>query len=255
MRHIAKIFACSAMTGLLIGCASTEEQAKKSLDETGQVPRNANYKDMHQYPGNVTCGKYLATDYQGFPDLQGFCRHRYRRQSQPKPWTSTFIAAKTQAAALDSELAIDYESQKLQIDSILEDFRLLAEPLEAYIRDNPAFPWTEQGLQALVKPRQRATPQELSRKAVTSSSIPTDPGARDYDYVCEPFAGVAIPYKLQSLGADGVEGGGTAKMRTSSIATCPTSTTSTNCRSTEPSLGWLKRKYFGQKQQDDRAVN
>ena len=67
-------------------------------------------------------------------DVQGFCRRGYRRQSQTvKAWTSLFIAAKTQAAALDSELAIDYDSQKLQIDSILDDFRLLAEPLEAYI--------------------------------------------------------------------------------------------------------------------------
>ena len=36
-------------------------------------------------------------------------------------------------------------------------------------------------------------------------AIPTDPWGRDYDYVCEPFAGVRIPYELQSLGADGSE--------------------------------------------------
>ena len=72
MRHIAKIFVCSAMTGLLIGCASTEEQVTKMLDETGQVPRNQTIKTSTQYPGNVTCGKYLATDYQGFPMYKDF---------------------------------------------------------------------------------------------------------------------------------------------------------------------------------------
>ena len=39
------------------------------------------------------------------------------------------------------------------------------------------------------------------------SAIPTDPWGRDYDYACEPFAGVRIPYELQSLGADGTVGG------------------------------------------------
>ena len=108
-------------------------------------------------------------------------------------------------AALDSELAIDYESQKLQIDSILDDFRLLADRLRlTYVTTrhshgpNKVFrPWSS---------RDNGQPAKNFPKAVTSMSIPTDPWGRDYDYVCEPFAGVAIPYKLQSLGADGVEG-------------------------------------------------
>ena len=110
-------------------------------------------------------------------------------------------------AALDSELSIDYESQKLQIDSILNDFRLLAQPLEAYIRDNPSFPWTEQGLQALVKPATTGNPPRSFPEGGYVDVIPTDPWGKEYDYVCEPFAGVLIPYKIQSLGADGVEGG------------------------------------------------
>lgn len=207
MRQIAKVFLCSAITGLLIGCASTEEQVTKILDETPQVPRNSNYKDIVQYPGNVTCGRYLTTDYQGFPMYQDFVVVDTVANLKPLKMDVIVYCSENPGAALDSELSIDYESQKLQIDSILNDFRLLAQPLEAYIRDNPSFPWTEQGLQALVKPATTGNPPRSFPEGGYVDVIPTDPWGKEYDYVCEPFAGVLIPYKIQSLGADGVEGG------------------------------------------------
>lgn len=207
MRHIAKIFVCSAMTGLLIGCASTEEQAKKALDETGQVPRNANYKDVTQYPGNVTCGKYLATDYQGFPIYKDFVVLDTVANLRPLAMDVKIYCSENPKAALDAELAIDYDIQKLQVDSILADLRLLAEPLEAYISDNTSFPWTEQGLQALVERATIGNPPRTFPEGGYIIAIPTDPWGRDYDYACEPFAGVRIPYELQSLGADGTVGG------------------------------------------------
>ncbi|MDG1461727.1 MAG: general secretion pathway protein GspG, partial [Luminiphilus sp.] len=61
----------SALLGLLVGCASTEEQVTQILDESPEM-RSSNYKDMAQYPGNVTCGKYLGRDYQGFPVYKDF---------------------------------------------------------------------------------------------------------------------------------------------------------------------------------------
>ena len=207
MRHIAKIFVCSAMTGLLIGCAPTEEQAIKAVDETGQVPRNSTYKDVTQYPGNVTCGKYLATDYRGFPTYKDFVVLDTVANLRPLALDVKIYCNEDPKAALDLELSINYEDQKLQIDSILADFRLLAGPLDAYISDNTSFPWTEQGLQALVERSTTGNPPRTFPEGGYIDSIPTDPWGRKYDYVCEPFAGVRIPYEMQSLGADGAAGG------------------------------------------------
>ena len=206
MQHLATTVACSAMVILLMGCTTTEEQVTQILDDSSG-PLSSNYKDMTQYPGNVTCGKYLSRDYQGFPVYKNFVVIDTVANLNPTRTDVTIYCSNEPAAALDIEFAIDYESQKLQIDRILEDFRLLAVPLAAYMRDNPAFPWTEQGLQALIQPATTGNPPINFPEGGYIDSIPSDPWGRDYDYVCEPFAGIVIPYKLQSLGADGVEGG------------------------------------------------
>ena len=224
----------------------------KILDDSSG-PLSSNYKDMTNIQAMLPVAS-ISTRLSRLSVYKRFCRHRYRRQSQPiTRWTSTFIAAKTQAAALDSELAIDYESQKLQIDSILDDFRLLADPLEAYIVTTTSFPWTEQGLQALVEPRQRATRQELPRRRLHRCN-PNRPLGQETMIMSVNLSQESLSLTNFNLWVLTESRGGTAKMRTSSIATCPTSTTSINCRSTEP-LWRLKRKYLGQKQQDDRAVN
>ena len=196
----------SALLGLLVGCASTEEQVTQILDESPEM-RSSNYKDMAQYPGNVTCGKYLSRDYQGFPVYKDFVVVDTVANLNPLPMDMSIYCSEDPAAALDATLSISYSSQKLQIDEILEDFRRLAGPLEAYIRDNPSYPWTEQGLQSLVEPAQTGNPPINFPEGGYIKSIPTDPWSRDYDYVCDPFAGFIVAYELQSLGADGVKGG------------------------------------------------
>lgn len=192
---------------LLTGCASTEEQAAKVLEDTGQVAQNSNYKDVTQYPGNVTCGKYLTTDYQGFPIYKDFVVVDTVANLRPLSMDVKVYCTEDPAAALNAELQINYEAQKTQIDHILQDFRNLAKPLEAYISDNPSYPWTEQGLLALVQKATTGNPPINFPENGYLSTIPADPWSRDYHYVCEPFAGVKIPYKLQSFGADGVPGG------------------------------------------------
>ena len=207
MRQPALSFCYIAMLGLLTSCASTEDQAAKALEDTGQVSPNSNYKDVAQYPGNVTCGKYLATDYQGFPIYKDFVVLDTVANLRPLSMDVKIYCSEDPAAALNTELGIDYEIQKSQIDRILNDFRDLAVPLEAYISDNPSYPWTEQGLQALVQPATTGNPPRDFPENGYISSIPTDPWNRNYHYICEPFAGIQIPYKLQTFGADGVQGG------------------------------------------------
>ena len=196
----------STMFGLLVGCASSEEQVTQILDESPQS-LSSNYKDMAQYPGNVTCGKYLTKDYQGFPVYKDFVVIDTVADLNPQPMDIRVYCSEDPTAALNSELGIDYGNQKPQIDQILEDFRTLAGPLEAYIRDNPAYPWTEQGLQALIEPAQTGNPPINFPEGGYIESIPSDPWNRDYSYSCDPFAGIIVPYKIGSLGADGVKGG------------------------------------------------
>ncbi len=207
MRQPAVSFFYIAMLGLLTSCASTEDQAAKALEDTGQVSPNSNYKDVAQYPGNVTCGKYLGTDYQGFPIYKDFVVLDTVANLRPLSMDVKIYCSEDPAAALNAELGIDYEGQKLQIDRILEDFRDLAVPLEAYISDNRTYPWTEQGLQALVQRATVGNPPGNFPENGYLDALPKDPWSSDYHYVCEPFAGVRIPYELQSFGADGVKGG------------------------------------------------
>ena len=207
MRYSAISLSSIAMLILLAGCASTEDQAARALEDTGQVRPNSNYQDVAQYPGNVTCGKYLTTDYQGFPIYKDFVVLDTVANLRPLPMDVKIYCSDDPAAVLNTELGIDYEVQKSQIDHILDDFRELAVPLEAYISDNPSYPWTEQGLQALVQRATTGNPPINFPKNGYIDSIPTDPWNRNYHYVCEPFAGIQIPYKLQTFGADGVQGG------------------------------------------------
>jgi type II secretion system protein G len=196
----------SALLGMLVGCASTEEQVTQILDESPEM-RSSNYKDMAQYPGNVTCGKYPSRDYQGFPVYADFVVIDTVANLNPLPMDISIYCSEDPAAALDATLNISYFTQKLQIDQILEDFRTLAGALEAYMGDNPSYPWTEQGLLALVRPAKTGNPPNNFPEDGYTKSIPTDPWGRSYNYVCEPFAGIIIPFDLTSLGADGVKGG------------------------------------------------
>jgi type II secretion system protein G len=206
MQRLTITSICTAMAILLVGCVSTEEQAKQILAESPEV-QSSNYKDMAQYPGNVTCGKYLARDYQGFPVYKDFVVLDTVANLRPLSMDVKIYCSDDPAAALNTELGIDYEVQKLQIDHILDDFRELAVPLEAYISDNPSYPWTEQSLQALVQPATTGNPPRNFPENGYIALIPTDPWNRNYHYVCEPFAGIRIPYQLQTFGADGVQGG------------------------------------------------
>ena len=207
MRHPAVSLCSIALVSLLASCVSTEDEAAKTLEDTGLVSPNSSYKNVTQYPGNVTCGKYLTTDYSGFPIYQDFVVLNTVANLRPLILDVKIYCTKDPAGALDVELGINYQQQKQRIDRILQDFRELAVPLEAYISDNTSYPWTEQGLQALVQPSTSGNPPRNFPENGYIRSIPTDPWNRNYYYVCEPFAGIKIPYHLQTLGADGVKGG------------------------------------------------
>ncbi|MGB0765060.1 MAG: type II secretion system protein GspG [Luminiphilus sp.] len=206
MSRLTATLLIAPLLGLLVACTSNEEKASKVLDESLRSP-SSSYKDMASYPGNVTCGKYLDLDYQGFPVYKEFVVVDTEANLRPSKLDVAVYCSDDPVAALNKALDIDYQTQREQIAAVLDDFRLLSQPLLDYERDNRHFPWTEQGLQALVEPTPHGNPPRNFPEGGYVQTIPKDPWGNNYDYVCPPFAGVRILYSLQSLGADGVAGG------------------------------------------------
>ena len=86
---------------------------------------------------------------------------------------------------------------KMQIES-------LSMALKQYKLDNGFYPSTEQGLRALKeKPSIGRVPQNYPAKGYLDT-VPKDPWARDYVYICPGEHG---DFDLISLGADREEGG------------------------------------------------
>jgi hypothetical protein len=82
MRQPAISFSYIAMLILLTSCASTEDQAAKALEDTGQVRPNSNYQRRSAVPRQRYLRQVSRYGLPRLPYLQRFCRIRYRRQSQ-----------------------------------------------------------------------------------------------------------------------------------------------------------------------------
>ena len=206
MPRLTAAFLLSALLGQLTACTTNVVKATQVMDESLRSP-SSTYKDMASYPGNVTCGKYLDRDYQGFPVYKDFVVVDTEANLRPNQLDVAIYCSDDPVAALNEALDIDYEAQREEIAAILTDFAQLSQPLLDYERDNRYFPWTEQGLQALVEPSPYGNPPRNFPEGGYVQAIPKDPWGNSYDYVCPPFAGIRVLYSLQSLGADGAEGG------------------------------------------------
>jgi len=207
MRTPQKIFTGTLLTALVLGgCASQQQQTAEVLDES--LPgKSSTWKDITSYPGNVTCGKFLGREFGGMPAYKPFVVVDTEANLRPSKLDLAVYCSDDPELALNEQLGINYAEQKVAIDAILEDFRSLAEPLLAYEKDNRYFPWTEQGLEALVTPSPHGNPPVNFPEGGYISAVPLDPWGRAYAYDCPPFAGIRVLYKIQSLGADGQLGG------------------------------------------------
>lgn len=199
-------FALTLVIAGLSGCATTEKQATQAMNDSLRTD-SGSYKDMRTYPGGVTCGKYLAKDFQGLPEYKAFVVVDTEANLRPTKMDLAVFCTDDPKSALNAELGIDYDAQKSTISAILADFEALEAPLLGYEKDNRSFPWTEQGLEALVEPTTKGNPPRNFPEGGYISAIPSDPWGNAYDYDCPPFAGIRVLYKLQSFGADGVKGG------------------------------------------------
>lgn len=84
------------------------------------------------------------------------------------------------------------------------DVALLEQAVEMYRLDNLAYPSTEQGLEALVKPPADIADSTRYRKDGYVRRLPTDPWGSQYQYV-QP--GEHGPFDIYSLGANRRLGG------------------------------------------------
>lgn len=191
---------------VLAGCASGAKKNEEALAEA-MPNKSSGFRNMATYPGNVTCGEYLGRDFQGFPEFKPFVVVDTVANMRPTKLDVSIFCSNNPKAALNEALKVDFDAQQASIMAILQDFKTLEPPLEAYEKDNRYFPWTEQGLMALVVPATVGNPPRNFPEGGYLSSIPADPWGQNYDYQCEPFAGVRIMFKLRSLGADGKIGG------------------------------------------------
>jgi type II secretion system protein G len=190
----------------LAGCASGAKKNEEALAEA--LPTNSSgFRDILNYPGNVTCGKYIDRDYQGLPELKPFVVVDTEANMRPTELDIAIFCTDSSKESLNRELKIDFDAQRASIQAVIDDFIFLDQPLRAYEVDNQYFPWTQQGLQALISPSPYGNPPINFPEQGYISKIPVDPWGNDYVYKCDAFAGVRVMYKLRSLGADGKIGG------------------------------------------------
>ena len=84
------------------------------------------------------------------------------------------------------------------------DVSLLEQALDTYRLENLAYPRSEDGLQALLKPPASLSRPERYRAGGYIRRLPADPWGNAYRY---RYPGQHGPFDVYSLGADGAEGG------------------------------------------------
>jgi general secretion pathway protein G len=86
------------------------------------------------------------------------------------------------------------------------DIAALETALKLYRLDNGAYPSTEQGLKALIKPPDKEGGPGNWKKGgyIDKNSVPKDPWKNEYIYLCP---GTHDDFEIISYGADGVPGG------------------------------------------------
>lgn len=93
---------------------------------------------------------------------------------------------------------------RAMVEKARTDVSLLEQALDTYRLENLAYPRSEDGLQALLKPPASLSRPERYRAGGYIRRLPTDPWGNAYRY---RHPGQHGPFDVYSLGADGAEGG------------------------------------------------
>jgi hypothetical protein len=73
-----------ALSATIVGCTSTEQKATMAMDESLNG-KFTSYDELQTYPGNVTCGKYLVTDFMGGVEYRNFVVVNNQANKNPSP--------------------------------------------------------------------------------------------------------------------------------------------------------------------------
>ena len=94
---------------------------------------------------------------------------------------------------------------RAMVEKARADVTLLEQAVDNYRLENLAYPRTEDGLQALLKPPASLSRPERYRAGGYIRRLPTDPWGNPYRYA--PVASETQPITLYSTGANGENGG------------------------------------------------
>lgn len=93
---------------------------------------------------------------------------------------------------------------RAMVEKARADVALLEQALDNYRLENLAYPRTEDGLQALVKPPASLARPERYRQGGYIRRLPDDPWGQPYQYA---YPGRSGRFDVYSYGADGAPGG------------------------------------------------
>jgi general secretion pathway protein G len=177
----------------LIGCSEQVKTAKHTLEEGLVNKEDVEYREIKTYPGNVVCGEFSAfdidyyrSDFKQFIVREGVAREKPTRED----WL--IFCSDDSAGSLLENLGIGpFTDENGGLMQVYADLKSLKVALQGYRTDNNRYP---------------STLAEIVEKHL--KDVPDDPWGRSYVYDNNQLGfGVPGPYKLYTLGADGVKGG------------------------------------------------
>ncbi len=209
MRAVTHRIAALAAVLALAGCsdeAAREEAVKNAILATQFERTDITVYNLQYYPGDVACGDVAVIDKWGreMPSRKFIVRND-RADTKPAREERKIFCSEDPAAQLKAATGIDWDNRTTR--RIYRDLKSLHRALETYAEDNHQVPNAAQGLAMLVANSGAAKKPRNYREGGYLDSLPQDPWDRDYLYRPNIFGGVAATAEIQTLGADGAEGG------------------------------------------------
>jgi len=189
-----------------MACTAREEAVKKAVKDAMYERVEVEYRNLRYYPGEIACGEYGTTDKWGKEtSSQDFIVRNGRADTRPSTEDLQIFCTENSAMELKALHGIDWGNPS--VDAIYKDLKTFDNALKEYLADNHLIPTPKQGLEALVsEPEFQPRPMKY-REGGYLKTLPKDPWGRDYLYKPSAFGGVAKDPNIQTLGADGAEGG------------------------------------------------
>ena len=181
---------------LLAGCASLEQDARDAVIADLPSPHGTSFSALHRFPGEVICGRYTATDLQGFRiETHDFIYSGGKSYRRPTAERLALFCTDEPEAALERELGMPpWEGGSGPLGQIHADLRALEDAIKAYVTATGDVPF--RSLRELVPPAAAYLP-----------ALPRDPWGNSYHFEVGLGGRTERDYRLFTLGADNQPGG------------------------------------------------